>query len=236
MSAANDKNLDLAGLTAIINSRLASEARVAQAIGFGWLCGGVAIACCLSAAGFAIALYGYSYTISVEPAAEQTARALVKALERAELNTTVSGTMSIAPNTQLTLAPGQTVKLLEGTTVKLDPNSTVRVVGDVKFPQPSNRQLQPKLMNGDQLPFTTYTIFRSVKYGSGYVQTGWSFDLSDTTRPKYQACSYIQSITNSAQVKDLIAINGTPQRPPPSAKLTFDFNGAVANCTWFSGV
>jgi hypothetical protein len=236
MSRGTDENLDLAGLTAIINSRLASEARVAKAIGFGWLCGGLAIASCLSAIGLAFALYGYSYTISVEPVAEQTARAVVEALERAELNTTVSGTMSIAANTELTLAPNQTIKLLEGTTVKIDPNSTVRVVDDFKFPQPSSHQLQPHIMSGDQLPFTSYTIFRTVKYGAGQVQTGWDFDLSDTARPKSQYCSYIQSVTNAAQVKDLIAVNGSPRRPSSSTKLTFDFDRAVANCIWFSGV
>src|SRR3981081_4594380 len=111
-----DERIDVAGLAAVINSRLAAEARVAKAISFGWLCAGVAIACCLASMGIASALYGYSYMISVKPAAEQTARALVEAFEKTELKTTVSGTMSLSPNSELRLAGGQTIKLAEGTT------------------------------------------------------------------------------------------------------------------------
>jgi hypothetical protein len=236
MSPKTDEGFDVGGLAAVINSRLAAEARVAKALGFGWICGGVTIAFCLSSIGIAFALFGYSYLISVKPASEQIAKALVEAFERAEFKTSVSGTMSLSPNSELRLAAGQTVKLAEGTTVKLDPNSSVRVVGDLKMPQPSSRQLQPNTMSGDQLPFTSYTIFRSVGYGSGGVETGWSYDLSDTTRPRSQYCSYIQSIGKGAQVKDIIAVNGFPRRPSPLVKASFDFDAAVANCIWFSGV
>jgi hypothetical protein len=215
MSLQSDERVDVTGLAAVINSRLASQARVAKAISFGWLCGGVAVACCLSSLGLALALYGYSHMISVKPAAEETAKALVEAIEKAELKTTVSGTMSLSPNSELRLASGQTIKLAEGTTVKLDPNSSVRVAGDIKMPQPSNRQLQPNIMSGDRLPFTSYTIFRSVEYGSGRVETGWQYDLSDTTRPRSQYCSYIETIGKGTKVKDVIAINGYPHNTNP---------------------
>jgi hypothetical protein len=97
-----------------------------------------------AAARLASAFYGYGHMLSVRPAAEQTAKALVQALEHAKLTTTVSGTMSLSPDSELRLAPGQTVKLDEGATVKLDPTSSVRVVGDLKIdmPQPSKQQLQ----------------------------------------------------------------------------------------------
>ncbi len=170
------------------------------------------VACCLTSLGLALALYGYSYVISVKPAAELTAKALVDALEKAAIKTTVSGTMSLAPNSELRLASGQTVKLAEGATVKLDPNSSVRVAGDIKMPQPSDHQLQPNTMSGDRLPFTSYTIFRSVAYGPGRVETGWNFALSDTTRPRSQYCSYIQTISKGAQVKDLILLLSTDIR------------------------
>src|SRR5476649_726613 len=98
MSFDRNQHFDVGGLAATINARLAAEARVAKAIGFGWLCGGASIAACLTGLGFAFAFWGYSHMLSVRPAAEQTARALVEALEKAKLNTTVSGTMSLAPN------------------------------------------------------------------------------------------------------------------------------------------
>lgn len=81
--------------------------------------------------------------ISVRSAAEETAKALVDALQHAEL-TQISGSMSPAPDSQLRLAAGQIVRLNEGATVKIDQSSSVHVVGDLKVevPQPSKDQLQ----------------------------------------------------------------------------------------------
>src|SRR5262245_51409747 len=116
----NTENIDVASFAAVINSRLAAEARVAKAIAFGWFCGGMAIALCLTGFGFAAAFYGYSSMLSVKPAAEQTAKALVDAFERAQLKTTVSGVVSLSPDAELRFAKNQTIKLHEGTTVGLD--------------------------------------------------------------------------------------------------------------------
>src|SRR5437660_7215489 len=78
-----------AGLAAVINARLASDARIAKAIGFVWTCGGVGSFFALSGLGVAIALYGYSLSLSIKPAAQEVAKALVEALERAELRTII---------------------------------------------------------------------------------------------------------------------------------------------------
>ena len=237
MTVDNAEKLDVGGLASVINSRLAAEARIAKAIAFGWLCGGTAIALCLTGLGVAAAFYGYSFMLSVKPAAEETAKALVQAFERAELKTTVSGVVSLSPAAELRLASGQTVKLDEGATVRLDPNASVRVVGDLKMLQPSKQQLQMDSRSvDDELPFTSYTIFKDVNYGSGKVVTGWAYDLADTVRPKYQHCSYQQTLGKGLLSKVSIALNGYPRRPSSLTKLSFNFDGAVANCVWFSGV
>ncbi len=189
MSLQDHRIADVNGFAAMLNARLAAKSRIARAMGFGWVCGGLAIAACLTGAGVACALCGYSSLISVKPAADQIAMSLSDAFKKAELKTSITGRVSLAPNTELKLAPGQKVKLADNTIVKLDPESSVRVVGNVKIPQPSDRQLQPNVMSGGVLPFTTYTIFRSITYGAGRVETGWNFDLSDTTRPRSQYCS-----------------------------------------------
>jgi hypothetical protein len=132
MSAEEEGNVNVEGLAAMINSRLVAEGRIARAIAFSWLCGGAAVAACMIGLGFAFAFFGYSYMLSVKPAAEQTAQALVTALNGAELRTVVSGNMALSPNAEVSLAPGQMVTLKDGATVKLDPNSTVPVVGDLK--------------------------------------------------------------------------------------------------------
>jgi hypothetical protein len=232
----DDQPMDLSGLAAVLNSRLSADARVARALSFAWFFAGAGVATLLTGLGLAAALVGYSHLVSIESAATQSAKALAAALERAQVQTTVSGTMALAPDTELKLASRQTVRLAEGATVKLDPSSTIRVVGDVKMPQPSPRQLQAEVRVGDQLPFTSYTIFRSVAFGGGTVQTGWNFDLSDTTRPRYQHCSYVQSLMRGAQVKDVIAINGVARQPPANVRNSYDFEGATRNCIWFSGV
>jgi hypothetical protein len=238
MNTDDEGNIDVGGLAAVINSRLAAEGRIARAIAFGWLCGGAAIAACMIGIGFAFAFLGYSYMLSVKPAAEQIAQALVKAFEHSELKASVSGTMSLNPNSEVKLAAGQTVTLKEGAVVKLDPNSSIRVVGDLKYdvPQPSKQQLQEDATIGDhELPFTSYVIFKSTNYNAGQVVTGWGFDLSDPIRPKYQFCYYTQSLAKGAAYKYSIAFNGSPRPPSPLAKLSFNFDGAVSNCIWFSG-
>jgi hypothetical protein len=139
---------------------------------------------------------------------------------------------------ELKLATGQTVKLAEGAIVGLDPNSSVRVIGNLKIdmPQPSKQQLQlDTTSSSDELPFTNYTIFRSVSYGAGEVVTGWDFDLSDTTRPKIQFCYYTQSMDKGLAAKYTIAVNDSPKRPSTLEKLSFNFEGALLNCIWFSG-
>jgi hypothetical protein len=152
------------------------------------------------------------------------------------MKTTVSGTMSLSANSQLKLASGQTLKLEEGSTLKLDPNSSVHVVGDLKMPQPSKQQLQADATpGGDELPFTSYMIFKTVKLGAGIVETGWYYNLSDTTRPRLQNCYYRQAFDEGLAGKITIASDGSPQPPSPLVKLPFKFEEALADCIWFSG-
>jgi hypothetical protein len=233
----NAAEVEVGAFAAAVNSRLAVETRIARAVAFAWFAGGVAIACCLGGLGVLSALYGYSYTLSVRPAAEQVALAMVEAIEHTKFKAAVSGTMSLAPNSELRLAPGQTVKLDEGAMVKLAPNSSVRIIGNLKYdiPQPSTQQLQLSAKDkNNELPFTTYTIFRSVPYATGDVVTGWNFELSDRQRPKFQYCYYALQVDKSRSIKYTIAFDGIPQRSIPLDKV--DFDGAIANCIWFSGV
>jgi hypothetical protein len=229
---------EVIGLAAMINSRLVAEARVARAASFVWICAGAAIGLVLCGLGCAIGFFGYSHVVSVRSAAELTAHALVDALQGAKLTTTVTGSMALAPNSELKLAVNQKVSLEDGTTVRLDPNSSVRIVGNLKVdvPQPSKQQLQlDTTSKSDELPFTNYTIFKEVDFGKGYVVTGWNYDLSDTVRPKSQYCYYKESLERGLSAKYTIAINNSPQRPSALSKVSFDFDGALTNCIWFSG-
>lgn len=122
--------------------------------------------------------------------------------------------------------------------MSLDPNASVRVTGDFKVdvPQPSKQQLQLDTTScSNELPFTQYTVFKGLSFGGGYVITGWNFDLADTSKPNYQRCYYEQDLDEGVAATQTIAINGAPRPLSSLAKLPFDFDGAVANCIWFSG-
>jgi hypothetical protein len=234
---ASENDINFGGLAAALNSRLNAESRVTNSVGFFWLCGGAAISIVFIGLGVAAALYGYSSLLSVKPAGEEIATALTEAFEHANLKATVSGKMSLVP-TELKLARGQIVKLEDGATVRVDPNSSVRVVGDLKvdMPRPSEQQLQRnETIGNDELPFTSYTIFKDVEYSSGTVETGWNFELSDTTRPTMQRCTYRQKITTGFSTNYVLAVDDSPRPPGPLQKLPFNFDEALSNCIWFSG-
>ena len=231
-------NESLETFAATLNSRVAAEARIRRALAFGWLCGGCAIAACLMSLGFAAASLGYSYMISINPSAEIAAKAIGDAFQKARIKTSVTGTMALT-NTEVSLAKDQSVKLAEGSMVKVDPASSVRVTGDFKtdVPQPSKRQLQlDATTNTKDLPFTRYTVFKSAPFGAGVVVSGWNFELSDTSRPLMQRCYYEQILDKGIAATQTVAIDGAPRRPSALTKLSFDFDGALGNCIWFSGL
>src|SRR5437764_12795906 len=92
---------NFSGFAASVNSRVAARARIVRAAAFAWLCGGLAITCCLAGLGVAAAYYGYSYMLSVKPAADLVAKALVDGIKNADIKSTVFGTMNLAPGTEL---------------------------------------------------------------------------------------------------------------------------------------
>jgi hypothetical protein len=220
----------------MINSRLAADARIARAAAFVWFCAGVALALILGGLGVTFAFLGYSRTIAMSSAADLVAHALVNALEHTKLTTIVSGSVSLAEGTELKLAKDQRVSLNRDATVKLAENSSVRIISNFNIPKPSSRQLHVDTTSKrSELPFTEYTIFKSVEFGKGEVVTGWNYDLSDTVRPKSQSCYFTQELNGGVAAKYVIAVNNTPERPSDLTTVRFDFDGALKNCIWFSG-
>ena len=238
MTDEGDETNQIQRLAVGLNSRIAAESRVAKAQGIAWVCAGTAIALCLTSFGCAFAFVGYSHMLGVGPAAEMTARALADAFRQSKVKAVVSGRMSLSPDSELRLAAGQRVRLNEDAVVKLDPSSSVRIVGNLKVdvPQPSKEQLQlDATTKTNELPFTNYTIFRDVDYDKGQVVTGWNYDLADTTRPRVQYCYYQQIVEKGLSAKYMLAINNSPHVPSALTKVSFNFEGALSNCIWFSG-
>jgi hypothetical protein len=59
MTTRFDEQADVSSLAAMINARLAAEARIARAAAFVWVCAGVAIALVLAGVGATLAFLGY---------------------------------------------------------------------------------------------------------------------------------------------------------------------------------
>jgi hypothetical protein len=53
-----------------------------------------------------------------------------------------------------------------------------------------------------------------VTYGSGYVVTGWNYDLKDASQPFFQRCYYEQPLEHGLAATQTIAVNGSPRREP----------------------
>jgi hypothetical protein len=125
----------------------------------------------------------------------------------------------------------------EGATVRLDPASSIRVIGDLKIdiPRPSQQQLQLETTSkSNDVPFTSYTIFKSVGFQTGTVETGWDFELANPTQPRLQYCKFIQPVGKGTSTSFILAVNAASRRST-STKVPFNFDQAVANCIWFSG-
>ena len=103
-------------------------------------------------------------------------------------------------NVTVTLDPdSRVVKLAEGGTVRLTDSSTVRLAdGEVRLEQPS---VMPRaaVNNGSHDPAiqTSVTVFKTVKYGAGYVETGWKFANGAAKTPDSQYCHYRQFLGDS---------------------------------------
>jgi hypothetical protein len=238
MSKDHGSGDELRGFAAAINSRLAAEAGVARAMSFAWMCAGAMISIALTGLGVAAAFVGYSHLNSLTDAADLISRSVADALQKAELKSVVTGKMALDSTSGVKLAPDQTIRLSEGTMVKLDPSSSVRIIGNIKVdvPQPSKQQLQlDTTSQSDQLPFTEYTVFRDIDYEKGHVVTGWNYDLTDQMRPQTQICYYEESHSQGVSARYTLAVNNYPRRPSALTKVSFDFDGALANCIWFSG-
>jgi hypothetical protein len=157
-----------------VNSRINADAMMLKAKSAAFHLASVGAMCALISLGVGLGVgagfFGYSYVNDSRTSAEKMAQAFSEALEKA----TLTGEVKLDTNgAQVRVDPTGTVKLnTSGTTVRLDPNAVVNVRGSVtsEVPRPTQDQLHPKTEKSNVV--TNYTIFKTVKYGNGEVQTG----------------------------------------------------------------
>jgi hypothetical protein len=179
-------------------------------------------------AGAGILCGGYSYIVGNRVIALQVTEGVKAALAHTTIKT--DGTVTLAGDREVTLKTPAVVSL--------DPNTALlRVVAPADMP----RQL-PEQVRQDERPavakagvVTNYTVFKTVKFGAGEVQTGWMFKDGDQNRPSFQYCQYAQFTGNgTTQTNVDIGVNGhISALPNPSPFPAVDLRAAYeAGCIW----
>jgi hypothetical protein len=136
---------------------------------------------------------------------------------------------------ELSLAKGQTITFDENSRLQLDPSAKILVEGEVKIQTPTiSVPLTASPRAKSPTPtITNFTVFKSVPFEKGSIQTGWVFLTSAQKSPTSQYCYFTESAENS-DVSLRIEVGTNEQMEPPK-KLTAAFNqsAAFARCVWF---
>jgi hypothetical protein len=66
-------------------------------------------------------------------------------------------------------------------------------------------------------------------------ERGYDINSTEFVATTSQRCYYDQIIGKNVSATQTLAFDGSPRRPSALTKLSFDFDGALANCIWFSG-
>lgn len=198
-----------------------------RAIGFGLIGFGLG-----SAVG--LGFYGYSFVSRNSNNLDVLTSSLADALSDLQLHATAVGSVEIEPR-EISLAKGQTISLDSSSRLLLDPSSRILVEGEVKVQTPTvsvPQNANPRSKSSTPT-ITNFTVFKSVPYEKGSVQTGWIFLTSAQKSPTSQYCYYTESAENS-DVSLRVDV-GTNEQMEASNKVTATFNlpAAFSRCVWF---
>ncbi len=198
-----------------------------RAIGFGLLGFGLGGA-------IGLGFFGYSFVSRNSDNLDALSSAFSKALSDVQIRGNAVGTVEIQPH-ELSLAKGQTVTLDENSRLLLDPSAKILVEGEVKIQTPTISVPQTVSPRTKSLTptITNFTVFKSVPFEKGSIQTGWVFLTSAQKSPTSQYCYYAESAENS-DISLRIDVGTNEQMESPK-KLANALNlpAAFAKCVWF---
>lgn len=221
-------------LASSVESRVAAEMLLIAGKSSFWRAIGVgAISLGLGMA-IGLGFYGYSFILGKQKTIELLSSALTKALSEVHLRGTATGSVKFEPRT-IALASGQTVALDPTSHVRLDSNAKVLADGEVKIQLPtiSIPQAVAGKPKGVAPTIANFTVFKSVPYEKGTVQTGWKFLTSAQRIPTTQYC-YYQEKSDNPDVALRIEV-GLDEKVLTSKTLSrsFDIAAAYDKCVWF---
>ena len=132
-------------------------------------------------------------------------------------------------NVTMTLDPdSRTVKLEQPAMVRLTDGGTIRLDQSSMIPRAATSA------GGSHDPAiqTSVTVFKTVKYGAGYIETGWKFANGAAKTPDSQYCHYRQFLGDSNSAVQGV---GTDGKIVPAPRGVKDQAERFANCQWFNG-
>jgi hypothetical protein len=182
-----------------------------------------------------IGCYGYSYVSRNSDNITSLATTISKALSEVHLKGAAAGTVQIEPH-ELTLAQGQMVSLDLESRLLLDPSAKVLADGEIRIQGPSISTPQSSPSRTPSIPtIANFTVFKSVPFEKGTVQTGWIFLTSAQRSPTQQYCYYTEA--SETPGRNIMLDIGTDEKleVPKTAPNSFDVTGAFNRCVWFRG-
>jgi hypothetical protein len=184
-------------LAASVQNKLAAEMFcIAGKSGF-WRAVGVGLIGLGVGTAVGLGFYGYSFVTRNDNNLTVLSAAFSKALSEVQLRGSADGTVKFEPR-EIALSKGQTITFDPTSRLQLDPSAKVVADGDVRIqiPNISVPQNATPRSKGIVPTITNFTIFKSVPFDKGSVQTGWKFLTSAQRSPTTQYCYYHEAGDN----------------------------------------
>lgn len=221
-------------LSGAIKSRIdAEEFYIFGRSGF-WRAIGVGLIAFGLEAAVGLGLYGYSRVTRSESHLSVLTAAISKALADLQVRGSAVGTVDIQPN-ELKLAKDQTITLDESSRVRLDPAAKIFVEGEMRIQTPTvsvPQTVTPRARTTTPT-ITNFTVFKSVQFDKGSVQTGWVFLTSAQKFPTRQYCYYSESGDNPDVSLRIEVGKDEQSESEKNVPAKFALAAAFAKCVWF---
>lgn len=197
-----------------------------------WRFVGIGLAMFGLGASAGLILYGYSFVSRNSYNTAELAAAFAKALADVQLKGSADGTVRLEPH-EISLAQGQTISLDDSSRLLIDPSSKVRADGEITVEGPTISRSSPRSTAATPT-IVNFTVFKSVSFNKGTVQTGWIFLTSAQRVPTQQYCYYTEEAdTPGRNVMLDIGLDRSLDMPK-TVPVGFDLAAAFSRCVWFN--
>jgi hypothetical protein len=221
-------------LAASVKSKAAAEVfAIAGRSGF-WRAIGVGMIGLGIGSATGLLFFGYSFVVGNASNQDMLTTAVSKALSDIQLHGTADGTVTFEPH-EVSLSAGQTVSLDPTSRLRLDPSAKVTADGEIKIQMPTITIPQASIPRpkGGTPVISNFTIFKTVPFANGTVQTGWKFLTSAQRSPTTQYCYYQEKGENpDVAVRAEVGVDEKILQSKSLSK-SFDLAAAFEKCVWF---